>query len=60
MAYYQPQIETASREVIVALQNDRLIKTVKRVYENVPFYREKMDAVGVKPENIRSIAALQL
>ena len=55
MAYYQPQIETASREVIVALQNDRLIKTVKRVYENVPFYREKMDAVGVKPENIRSI-----
>lgn len=55
MAYYQPQIETASREVIVALQNDRLIKTVKRVYENVPFYREKMDAVGVKPEDIRSI-----
>lgn len=55
MAYYQPQIETASREVIVALQNDRLIKTVKRVYENVPFYRKKMDAVGVKPEDIRSI-----
>ena len=55
MAYYQPQIETASRETIVALQNERLIKTVKRVYENVPFYREKMDAVGVKPEDIRSI-----
>ena len=55
MAYYQPQIETASREVIVALQNERLVKTVKRVYKNVPFYREKMDAVGVKPEDIRSI-----
>ncbi len=55
MAYYQPQIETASRETIVALQNERLVKTVKRVYENVPFYREKMDAVGVKPEDIRSI-----
>ena len=55
MAYYQPQIETASRETIVALQNERLIKTVKRVYENVPFYREKLDAVGVKPEDFRSI-----
>lgn len=55
MAYYQPQIETASRETIVALQNEQLVKTVKRVYENVPFYREKMDAVGVKPEDIRSI-----
>lgn len=55
MAYYQPQIETASRETIVALQNERLVKTVKRVYENVPFYHEKMDAVGVKPEDIRSI-----
>lgn len=55
MAYYQPQIETASRETIIALQNERLVKTVKRVYENVPFYREKMDAVGVKPEDIRSI-----
>ena len=55
MAYYQPQIETAPRETIVALQNERLVKTVKRVYENVPFYREKMDAVGVKPEDIRSI-----
>lgn len=55
MAYYQPQIETASREMIIALQNERLVKTVKRVYENVPFYREKMDAVGVKPEDIRSI-----
>lgn len=55
MAYYQPEIETAPREKIVALQNERLVKTVRRVYENVPFYREKMDAAGVKPEDIRTI-----
>lgn len=53
--YYQPEIETASRETIVALQNERLVSTVRRVYENVPFYREKMNAAGVTPEDIRSI-----
>lgn len=53
--YYQPEIELASRETIVALQNERLVKTVKRVYENVPFYREKMDKAGVRPEDICSI-----
>ena len=55
MAYYQPEIETAPREKLVALQNERLVKTVRRVYGNVPFYREKMDAAGVKPEDIRTI-----
>lgn len=53
--YYQPEIETASRETIVALQNERLTATVRRVYENVPFYREKMKEAGVTPEDIRSI-----
>lgn len=52
--YYQPEIETASRETIRALQSERLAATVKRVYENVPFYREKMQRAGVRPEDIRS------
>ena len=41
--YYQPEIETASREKMLALQSERLAATVRRVYENVPFYRNKMD-----------------
>lgn len=56
--YYQPEIETASRETIVALQNERLTATARRVYENVPFYREKMKEAGVAPEDIRSIEDL--
>lgn len=56
--YYQKEIETASREQIQAWQDERLVKTVHHVYENVPFYREKMDAAGVKPEDIRSTADL--
>lgn len=37
------------------LQSERLIKTVKTCYEKVPFYRKKMDELGVKPEDIKSI-----
>lgn len=53
--YYQPEIETAPREKIVALQNERLSATVRRVYENVPFYRNKMEEAGVTPDDIRTI-----
>ena len=53
--YYQPEIETAPREKIIALQNERLAATVRRVYENVPFYRNKMEQVGVTPDDIRTI-----
>ena len=57
--YYQPEIETASREDMVAMQNERLCKTVKRVYENVPFYRNKMEQACVKPEDIQGIDDLK-
>ena len=53
--YYQKEIETASREEIIAIQNEKIVKQVKRVYENVPYYRNLMDQKGVKPEDIRSI-----
>ena len=50
--YYQPEIECASREQIQAWQDERLAKTVKHVYENVAFYRNRMDEKGIKPEDI--------
>lgn len=53
--YYQPEIECASRDQIRAWQDERLVKTVKRVYENVAYYRRKMDEKGVSPEDIRSV-----
>ncbi len=53
--YYQERIETASREQIKQWQSERLVKTVKRVYENVEYYRNKMDEKGVKPEDIKSV-----
>ena len=50
-----PKIECMSREEMKALQSEKLIKQVKNVYENVAFYRKKMDDAGVKPEDIKSI-----
>ncbi len=48
-------IEHASRETLTSLQGDRLQATVERAYENVPFYREALDAAGVAPGDIDGI-----
>ncbi len=37
------------------LQSEKLVKQVKHVYENVPYYRDLMDEKGVKPEDIKGI-----
>ena len=56
--YYQPEAETMPREEIKKLQSEKLVKQVKHVYENVPYYRELMDKKGVKPEDIHGIEDL--
>ncbi len=53
---HNPQMECMSREDMTKLQSERLVATVKRCYEKVPFYRRKMDERGIKPEDIKSIA----
>ena len=52
--YYQKEIETMPVEDIKKLQSEKLVKQVKHVYENVPYYRNLMDEKGVKPEDIKS------
>ncbi len=53
--YYQPEIETMPYEDLRKLQNDRLLKQVRHVWDNVPYYRQKMEEKGVTPEDIQSI-----
>ena len=53
--YFQPEIETASREKILDIQNEKLVKQVRRVYDNVKYYRDLMDAKGVSPDDIKSV-----
>ncbi len=53
--YYQKEIETASPEEIRAIQNAKIVHQVAHVYANVKYYRDLMDAKGVKPEDIKSV-----
>ncbi len=56
--YYQKEIETMPVEEMKKLQTEKLLKQVKHVYEDVPYYRDLMDKKGVKPEDVKGIEDL--
>ncbi len=58
MALFQPQIEAMPREQIREHQLEKLKWQVKRVYENVPMYRERMNEAEVSPDDIKSLEDL--
>ena len=47
-------MECASREQIKAWKDERRVKQVRHVWENVPYYRKEMEEKGLAPEDIRS------
>ena len=57
--FYDEKLETMNPEELKALQSERLISTIKRVYDNVPYYRKKMDEAGITPSDIKSIDDLK-
>lgn len=58
MSYYQKDIECADRESIRALQSERLVSQVKRMYERVELFRKRMDEKGLSPEDIKGVEDL--
>ena len=56
--YFQPEIETMPVDQLKALQSERLVKQVKHVWDNVPYYRAKMEEKGVTPDDIKGIEDL--
>lgn len=52
---FNPKMECMSRDERTALQNEKLREVVRHEYDNVKLYRDRMDAKGVKPEDIRTI-----
>lgn len=52
---YMPEVECTSRERLRAIQLAKLIEQVGYTYERVPWYRERMDEMGVRPEDIRTL-----
>lgn len=55
MMYWNPTMERMPREQLREVQSERLRDVVRRVYENVPFYRNKMQKLGITPADIRSV-----
>ena len=53
--YFQPEIETMPYEDLRKLQNERFLKQVRHVWDNVPYYRQKMEEKGVTIDDIQSI-----
>lgn len=56
--YWNEEIETMSREDMKKLQDERLVKQVHHVYDNVKYYRDLMDKKGVKPDDIKGVEDL--
>ncbi|HZU05751.1 MAG TPA: phenylacetate--CoA ligase [Chloroflexota bacterium] len=56
--YLEPEIETADRETLRRLQERKLREQVAHAYEHSAFYRQKLDAAGVRPEQIQHLEDL--
>jgi phenylacetate-CoA ligase len=56
---YDVDQETLPREDLEQLQLQRVKDLVQRVYHNVPFYRQKLDELDLKPEHIRKLSDLK-
>lgn len=56
--YWNRRIETMSRGELTSVQNDRLKNMIRRIYHNVPFYRNKFQEIGLYPEDIKSVEDL--
>ena len=50
-----PVHECMSRDEMAVLQGKKLVRTVQRCYDNVPFYHNKMKDMGLEPGDIRGI-----
>ncbi len=53
--YYQKDIETMPYEQLRQLQNERFMKQIQHVWNNVPYYRKKMEDKGVTIDDIKSV-----
>lgn len=56
--YFNEKAETMPREGIKKLQSERLVKLVRKLYNNVPFYKQKFDEMNLKPEDVHGVEDL--
>ena len=53
--FWDEEHECMSREEMKKLQSEKLVKQVRHVWDNVPYYRKKMEEKGVTPDDIKSV-----
>jgi phenylacetate-CoA ligase len=56
--YWSESLETMSRDALRAMQGEKLRLAVRYAYACIPFYRRKLDAIGLEPEEIRGVEDL--
>ena len=57
--YFQEELECMDRKELKKLQDEKLIKQVRHVWENLPYYKKKMEEVGVTPDDIKGVDDLK-
>lgn len=58
MSIFQKEFECMSRDELTKLQSKRLVNQVKRMYETVKVFKERMDELNLKPSDIKGIEDL--
>ena len=56
--YWNPKYETMSRDELTDLQNRRLVAQLHRAYEKSEYFRKKLDAHGVHPDDVHGVEDL--
>ena len=57
---FSPEIETIGRKQLRELQLERLKKIVEYAYDNVGMYKQRFDAIGLKPKHIQTLKDIAL
>lgn len=57
--YWNERAETIRRDELTYIQNERLLKMIRRIYHNVPFYRNQFQKADIYPEDISGIEDLK-
>lgn len=56
MAYWDESVECMDRQQLEVMQLQLFRQTLRRAYDRVPLYRSKFDAIGIKPDDVRSLS----
>jgi phenylacetate-CoA ligase len=52
--YWSPRLDTASRDELRAIQDDKIAAVAPFLYENSDFYRRRFDRLGLLPSDLRT------